>query len=188
MNPALSSTTPKTLQALLDAFSRTPYRPVRNGNPSTERLDRTWHARRVPGHPLAGRNAGRVLRARRRRHADMARQGHARQIFWRWVASWGVMLRSPADLWARCIGLQLAAAVCASAHGRNDQEETGYLFAMEAADPMERRECTKASHGAVSGIVEIVNASNEPWVIWCDLNAEGDALREAIPGAVESGA
>jgi hypothetical protein len=31
----------------------------------------------------------------------------------------------------------------------------------------------------------VVNAEDRPWVIWCDLNAEGDALRAAIPGAVE---
>jgi superfamily II DNA or RNA helicase len=31
----------------------------------------------------------------------------------------------------------------------------------------------------------MVNDSAEPWVIWCDLNAEADALRAAIPDAVE---
>jgi superfamily II DNA or RNA helicase len=31
----------------------------------------------------------------------------------------------------------------------------------------------------------IVNADREPWVVWCDLNAEGDALTEAIDGAVQ---
>ena len=31
----------------------------------------------------------------------------------------------------------------------------------------------------------MVNADQQPWIVWCDLNAEGDALRAAIPGAVE---
>jgi superfamily II DNA/RNA helicase len=36
---------------------------------------------------------------------------------------------------------------------------------------------------AVAALVE--QDAREPWVIWCDLNAEGDALRAAIDGAVE---
>lgn len=32
---------------------------------------------------------------------------------------------------------------------------------------------------------EIVNDSDEQWVLWCNLNPEGQALAKAIPGAVE---
>ena len=31
----------------------------------------------------------------------------------------------------------------------------------------------------------MVNASDEPWVVWCDLNAESEALANAIPDAGE---
>ena len=31
----------------------------------------------------------------------------------------------------------------------------------------------------------MINASDEPWVVWCDLNSESSALAKAIPGAVE---
>jgi hypothetical protein len=31
----------------------------------------------------------------------------------------------------------------------------------------------------------MVNADRQPWVVWCDLNAEGDALTAAIEGAVQ---
>jgi hypothetical protein len=31
----------------------------------------------------------------------------------------------------------------------------------------------------------LVRENSEPWLIWVDLNAEGDALAEAIPGAVQ---
>jgi hypothetical protein len=38
----------------------------------------------------------------------------------------------------------------------------------------------------VTAVAELVNRDKkEPWVVWCDLNAEGDALRAAIPDAVE---
>jgi hypothetical protein len=32
---------------------------------------------------------------------------------------------------------------------------------------------------------DLVNADRQPWVVWCDLNAEGDALTSAIPDAVQ---
>jgi hypothetical protein len=30
-----------------------------------------------------------------------------------------------------------------------------------------------------------VNADNEPWIVWCELNAESDALTAGIRGAIE---
>src|SRR6185436_1458254 len=50
----------------------------------------------------------------------------------------------------------------------------------------ERRNARRASiDNRAKRCAEIVNADKEPWIIWCDLNAEADALRTLIPGAVE---
>jgi hypothetical protein len=60
------------------------------------------------------------------------------------------------------------------------------LFALEANTLSERRDARRCSLDArVSACAEIVNASNRPWIVWCDLNAESDALVAAIPGSVE---
>ena len=180
--------TSKTLQALLDAFSRTPYRLCATATPAPN----DWTELGTHAEFLGIRSRAEML-AEFFVHDGGDTQtwrvkGHARQIFWRWVASWGVMLRSPADLGhdASAYNLPPLSVHQHTVASDHSQEETGYLFAMEAADLMERRNARKASLAArVSACAEIVNASNEPWVIWCDLNAEGDALREAIPGAVE---
>ena len=37
----------------------------------------------------------------------------------------------------------------------------------------------------VEACAKIVNADCQPWIVWCDLNAESDALARAIDGAVE---
>lgn len=37
----------------------------------------------------------------------------------------------------------------------------------------------------VAACAELVNPSSEPWLIWCDLNAEGDLLEKVIPDAVQ---
>jgi superfamily II DNA or RNA helicase len=178
----------KTLQALLDAFSRTPYRLCATATPAPN----DWTELGTHAEFLGIRSRAEML-AEFFVHDGGDTQtwrvkGHARQIFWRWVASWGVLLRSPADLGydASAYNLPPLSVHQYTVESDHNQEETGYLFAMEAADLMERRNARKASLVArVAACAELVNASDEPWVIWCDLNAEGDALRAAIPDAVE---
>jgi len=51
---------------------------------------------------------------------------------------------------------------------------------------MERRDARRASLvERVRACAQMVNADRQPWVVWCDLNAEGDALTTAIDGAVQ---
>lgn len=180
--------TSKTLGALLDAFSRTPYRLCATATPAPN----DWTELGTHAEFLGIRTRAEML-AEFFVHDGGDTQtwrikGHARAAFWRWVASWGVMLRSPADLGfdASAYALPPLKAYQHTVESEHDQAETGLLFAMEAADLMERRNARKSSLRArVDACAQIVNASDEPWVIWCDLNAEGDALRNAIPDAVE---
>lgn len=114
-------------------------------------------------------------------------KGHARQIFWRWVASWGAMIRRPSDL-----GFDDGAYNLPPLHLHEHQVDyelplDGMLFASEAQTLSERRAARKASmEDRVKACADLVNGdSSEPWVVWCDLNAEGDALTSAIHGAVQ---
>lgn len=113
-------------------------------------------------------------------------KGHARQIFWRWVATWGAMIRKPSDL-----GFDDGAYALPPLHLHEHQVAyempfNGMLFATEAQTLSERREARRASmEDRVRACASMVNADREPWVVWCDLNAEGDALTNAIEGAVQ---
>lgn len=116
-------------------------------------------------------------------------KGHARQQFWRWVASWAALVRNPADLGFDGSRYNLPALHVrqhTTASTGHDQDATGMLFALEANTLSERRNARRASlEGRVAECAAMVNADREPWIVWCDLNAEGDALRAAIPDAVE---
>jgi superfamily II DNA/RNA helicase len=51
---------------------------------------------------------------------------------------------------------------------------------------IERREARKESlQERCQKAAELVNSSNEQWVVWCDLNCESELLKKSIPGAVE---
>jgi superfamily II DNA or RNA helicase len=113
-------------------------------------------------------------------------KGHARHIFWKWVCQWGALVRKPSDL-----GFDDSAYDLPPLHLHEHTVETemptnGMLFASEAQTLSERRDARRLSiQDRVNDCASIVNADQEPWIVWCDLNAEGDELRRAIPGAVE---
>jgi hypothetical protein len=180
--------TSKTLQALLDAFRSTPYRLCATATPAPN----DWTELGTHAEFLGIRSRAEML-AEFFVHDGGDTQtwrikGHARQLFWKWVASWGAMLRSPSDLGFDASGYNIPPLDVHqhTVDSEHRQEATGYLFAMEARDLMERRQARKSSiENRVKACAGIVNNSSEPWVIWCDLNAEGDALRSAIPDAVE---
>lgn len=114
-------------------------------------------------------------------------KGHARQAFWQWVCSWGALIRRPSDLGFDDSAYALPPLMLHEHLVETEQSTNGMLFAMEAQTLSERREARKASlEERVAECARVVNAeAGEPWVVWCDLNAEGDALTKAIRGAVQ---
>lgn len=116
-------------------------------------------------------------------------KGHARAEYWRWVASWAAMVQKPSDLGHCDDGYALIPYV--SHHhvvpaGHEDVAASGRLLAEPARTLMDRRRARRVSIGGrVAAVASVVNADRQPWVVWCDLNAESEALVAAIPGAVE---
>lgn len=112
-------------------------------------------------------------------------KGHAESEFWAWTCSWAVMLRTPADLGYSDDGFTLP-PLTVHQHSVESGTPEGYLFPVEALTLVERRAARKASMSQrVEACAALAAASDEPWLIWCDLNAEGDALEKLIPGAVQ---
>lgn len=114
-------------------------------------------------------------------------KGHAEDEFWRWVCSWAVNIRKPSDLGYPdedfiLPKLIMHEHVVQQLNGR----QPGFLFAMPASTLQERREARKESiEDRVKLAADLVNASNDQWLIWCNLNSESEALTKAINGAVE---
>jgi len=114
-------------------------------------------------------------------------KGHARQLFWRWVSSWGAMIRKPSDLGFDDGAYNLPALHLHEHQVSFEMPLNGMLFATDAQTLSERREARRKSmEDRVAECAAMVNGKqSEPWVVWCDLNAEGDALAKAIPGSVQ---
>lgn len=112
-------------------------------------------------------------------------KGHAREAFWKWMAEWSIAIRKPSD-----IGYDDGKFILPALHMHQittkGKPSDGCLFVFEARTLEERRGARRSSMSdRVKACADLVNSSNEEWLVWCDLNAESDALTKAIAGAVE---
>jgi hypothetical protein len=115
-------------------------------------------------------------------------KGHAENEFWKWMASWAVMLRKPSDLGYEDGGYQLPPLV-QQQHGVSvDYEpsmDTGLLFPMEATTLQERIAARRDTVEERVRMAAMITPHDRPFVWWCNLNSESDALVRSIPDAVE---
>ena len=114
-------------------------------------------------------------------------KGHAEERFWEWLASWSVMFRSPSDLGYDDQRFNLPALRMHQHIVEATTVPEGMLFAAEAQTLIERNRARKESTlERAQAAAAIVNAEpDEPWLIWCDLNAEANAVQALIPGAIQ---
>ena len=116
-------------------------------------------------------------------------KGHAENEFWKWMASWAVMIRKPSDLGYPDDGYELPPlnqfqhAVSVKYAPSLD---TGLLFPMEAKSLQERIGARRDTINERVAMAAALTPTDRPFVWWCNLNAESEALTKAIPGAVET--
>jgi hypothetical protein len=121
---------------------------------------------------------------------DWRLKGHAVEAFWRWVASWGAVVRTPAALGYPDDGYRLPPLVITDHVLPVDHATAwaaGALFVDDARTLNEQRAIRRATMERrcelIAGLV--ADEPDEPWLIWCELNDEGDLLEEIIPHAVQ---
>ena len=116
-------------------------------------------------------------------------KGHAQSDFWRWVASWGAVVRMPSDLGHDDAGYALPPMTWTDHRVDVDTQmahDAGLLFLGSVVALDEQRAVRRSTLVArVAAVAEIVSREpGEPWLIWCELNDESDALAASIPGSV----
>jgi hypothetical protein len=112
-------------------------------------------------------------------------KGHAHAAFWRWLSSWAVAIRKPSDIGESDDGYELPPLNVHPVVVRSNPLP-GYLIPTEASGLAENRAARRDSLGErVEICAALANATTEPFLVWCDLNAESEALARAIPDAVE---
>jgi hypothetical protein len=109
---------------------------------------------------------------------------HAREHFWQWVASWARACRMPSDLGFSNDGFILP-ELTERDHVITAPPPEGMLFSIPAFGLAEEREERKRTlHERCEFAAKLVD-HDQPAVIWCHTNAEGDLLEQLIPDAAQ---
>jgi hypothetical protein len=110
---------------------------------------------------------------------------HAEQDFWDWMASWARMAETPADLGHDASEYVLPPLRVHRHKAAGDiRAPAGLLFAQDVSATTlhdVKRQTAGSRADAVAALVPAAGAC----LIWCDTDYEADALRQAIPGAIE---
>lgn len=111
-------------------------------------------------------------------------KGHAEHPFWRWVCAWVRACRKPSDL-----GFEDGEFVLPPLVEREHIIETrtlaeGMLFALPATNMHEEREERRRTiPERCEMAADLVADTQEPAVVWCHLNEEGNRMARMIPDA-----
>lgn len=113
-------------------------------------------------------------------------KGHAEESFWKWVASWAILVRTPSDIGFGDEGFVLPGLHYAELEIEAEDVTAGFLFPMAASTLQERiRARRDTTDQRVMACAELVNSNNEQWIVWCGLNRESVAVTKAVPGSIE---
>lgn len=102
-------------------------------------------------------------------------KGHAEDVFWQWLATFSVFVDNPNNIGYDIDGYNLPPI--------NIQEiiVDGDTPTIETLTLTERRQARKDSlQLRCEQAADMVNNSDEQWLVWCDLNDEGNTLEKLI--------
>lgn len=191
--------TGKTTKALIETFSKTPFRLCCTATPAPN------------DHTELGTHAE-FLGAMRREEmlpiwfindtmdtGTWRIKGHARENFWSWVASWSRCVSLPSDLGFSDDGFVLPKInimhheIAADRSLLPGEERKGKLSGQQrlfripdtsATSIHQEKRLTIAARA--DKVAELICAEpDEPWIIWVDTDYEADAIRERLPEAME---
>jgi len=179
----LKNFTGKTRAALIAAFAQTPYRLCCTATPAPNDTSEIGNHSEFLG----------IMREIEMRatwfvHDEQSwrLKGHAQEDFYRWLASWAMFVTFPSDLGFSDEGYRLPPLDIEAVFVPTPIASAGSLFFTGLGGVQDRSAIRKATLPArVAKTIEMVNADDEPWIVWCGLNAESEQAAAGIRGAVE---
>ena len=112
-------------------------------------------------------------------------RGHAETHFWRWVCSWARACRKPSDLGFEDGDFCLPPLLEQDHVITPKTAPTGMLFTLDAFGMREEREERRRTLQERCEYAAALVDHDQPAVIWCHYNPEGDLLEQLIPDAVQ---
>lgn len=133
---------------------------------------------------------GRTARMRTKQSGKKGQEWRLRNYgkdqFYKWLASWGMMMSKPSDLGYQDDGFVLPPLNIQPIFIDVDYQPDGQLFFTGLKGIQDRTKVRKSTLAQrVFTAASMVNTSKEQWIVWCGLEEESSALHKAIPDSVE---
>jgi hypothetical protein len=112
-------------------------------------------------------------------------KGHAEAEYYNWVKTWAVMLTKPSDLGFDDDGYILPKLNYIEKQIKTDNKGISLFNDMAISATDFNAELRRTKVARMNATADIVNGSNDNFVVWVKQNEEGELLRKLIPGSIE---
>ena len=185
----LKNFTGKMRQLLTATFSETPYRLCCTATPSpNDYTEFGQHADFLgvcsPAQMLATFFINDTFNT-----GDWRLKKHAEKEFWAWLASWAACISKPSDIGFDDTGydlppLNLQTITVEVDHSKGAAEGELFRHATLSATTM-HSDMRLTVNDRVERLADLVNSSDESWLVWCNTNEESEMLARYIVGSTE---
>ena len=176
----LKSFTGKVRTQIIDSFKNTPYRLACTATPAPNDYMELGNHSQFLGIMTREEMLSMYFVHDGGQTSKWRLKGHAEESFWEWMASWSVFIDNPKNLGYEIEGYELPKLNIFEIVADGEEITTDKLTLTQ------RREARKESLDIrCEKAAELVNNSNENWLVWCDLNDESKKLHELINNSVE---
>ncbi|MGJ4888920.1 hypothetical protein ACQR1Y_12040 [Bradyrhizobium sp. HKCCYLRH3099] len=183
----------KTFQEFLPLFAKVPFKLVATATPSPNRYKELIHYAGFLGVMDTGLALTRWFQRNSEKAGDLTLYPHKESEFWMWVHSWAAFLQKPSELGYSDEGYELPPLdlrwhEVPADHSRAEPERDGQgvLLRDVARSLSEAAKARRDSLGArIARMMQIIAEDPEAhFLIWHDLEAEREAIEQALPGVV----
>lgn len=183
----LKSIDGKTKNKILEKFQKVPYRLSCTATPSPNDISELGNQIAFLGHMTQSEMLSKYFVNDPAHNAGWRLKGHAKNDFYRWVSSWSVFIRRPSDIGFSDDGYILPTLNIDSLLTDDLFQPPDELFPVASVNGLSGRiqERKATVHGKIKKLVDLVNSTDDQWIIWCGLNEESAEARRSIDGAVE---
>lgn len=179
----LKSFTGRTRTALIDAFAATPYRLAATATPAPNDFTELGNHSEFLGIKSRVEMLAEYFVHDMENTQDWRIKGHAEDAFWRWVCTWGAVVKTPADLGHDADRFALPPLTMSEIVIPIDHQDAwseGFLFAPDVRTLSDQRATRRATSGKRTAEAARLADCKAPVLIWGEMNDECDAIEKAI--------
>ena len=180
----LKNFTGKYKKLIIDRFYKTPYKLACTATPSPNDLNEIGnHSQFLNVLDAQDMRAKWFVRDEGMNNYRL--KGHAKKDFYGWISSWAIMLTKPSDIGFEMDGYDLPQLNYIEKQIQTQDRDNGMLFneaSVSATDFNKELKLTLIPR--LEEVAEIVNNSNESFIIWINQNEEEKQILKLIPDAI----